>query len=354
MARDALGLLCQTQFAATDIARRALGDALGAVGLGPSECSYRVTAAGDYWRLREYGAGEGFPSLLIVAAPIKRPYIWDIAPAASPIRYCMGRGLQVYMLEWTPPSRLSGGKGIHEHLLAILRCVEAISEARRGRPFLIGHSLGGTLAAIFCASAPRSVRGLALLSAPLCFRAGSMFRDALVSLIPAAAVDEEAIPGSLLSHVTAMASPRVFFWSRLTDAASSLADPRSMEIHARVERWALDEVAVSGKLFVEIIDRLYRENRFCRGDLDVGEGTVGPGRVSTPTFAVANAEDEVAPPASIAPFLEALATDDSRLVVLPPEVGVCLQHVSVLVGRKARERIWPDMVSWLASHSRAA
>jgi polyhydroxyalkanoate synthase len=37
--------------------------------------------------------------VLIVAAPIKRPYIWDLTPAVSAIRYCLGAGLRVYLLE---------------------------------------------------------------------------------------------------------------------------------------------------------------------------------------------------------------------------------------------------------------
>lgn len=46
-----------------------------------------------------------------------------------------------------------------------------------------------------------------------------------------------------------------------------------MEIHARIERWALEEVALPGKLVREIVDELYRENRFCRGTLEVGGGS---------------------------------------------------------------------------------
>ncbi len=36
---------------------------------------------------RDHGRQDGSRCLLVVAAPIKRPYIWDLAPSASPIRY---------------------------------------------------------------------------------------------------------------------------------------------------------------------------------------------------------------------------------------------------------------------------
>jgi len=146
-----------------------------------------------------------------------------------------------------------------------------------------------------------------LLSAPLCFEAGtSKFRDALVSLVPSALSDADSFPGSLLSQVTVMASPDAFVWSRLMDAAWSVADPQAMDIHARVERWALDEVAVSGKLFQQMITWLYRENRLCRGTLNVKNTQVGPSSLSAPTIAVVNTADEVAPLDSIKPFIVAM------------------------------------------------
>jgi polyhydroxyalkanoate synthase subunit PhaC len=349
----ALDVFCRVQFALTDVVRRAQGDALGAFGLNPSECSYNVIASGAYWRLRDYGGCDASLPLLIVAAPIKRPYVWDIAPSASAVRYCLEQGFQVYLLEWEPASSLTGNNGINEHAQAVFECVAKISEESRGaRPFLIGHSLGGTLAAICGAVAPQSVRGLVLLSAPLCFEPGtSKFRDALISLVPSALSDADSFPGSLLSHVTVMASPGAFVWSRLRDAALSVADSRAMEIHARVERWALDEVAVSGKLFHQMIGWLYRENRLCRGILNVRDKRVGPLSLSVPTLAVVNTADEVAPLSSIKPFIDSMPTKDARIIVYPAEIGVCLQHVGILVGHEARNRVWPEVISWLHSHS---
>ncbi len=345
-------IFSHTQFAVADVLRRAQGDALGASGLNPSECPYKVTASAVNWRLRDYGGGRASPLLLIVAAPIKRAYIWDIAPSVSPIRYCLGQGIHVYLLDWKPTSSIAGNDGIAEHSEAILDCVERICEESRGRrPFLIGHSLGGTLAAISCALAPRSVRGLVLLSAPLCFQPGkNEFRDALISLLPSVLFDAGSYPGSLLSHVTVMASPHAFMWSRLKDAALSVIDPHALEIHARVERWALDEVAVSGKLFRQMIDWLYRENLLCRGILNIAETRASPMNLSTPVLAVVNAEDEVAPLASVKPFMDALSTKDATILVCPSEVGVCLQHVGILVGREALNNVWPEIISWLHSH----
>ena len=44
-------------------------------------------------------------------------------------------------------------------------------------------------------------------------------------------------------------------------------DDHAREIHARAERWALDEMPLSGELVGQIIEWLYRENRFCGGNI---------------------------------------------------------------------------------------
>jgi polyhydroxyalkanoate synthase len=345
----------RAQFGVVDVLRRIQGDAIAAFGLGPNETPYQIIASGSYWRLRDYGDQNASPSLFIVAAPIKRPYIWDLTSSASAIRYCLRKNLHVYLLEWMPAARVTSNNGLDECACAISKCVATISaEAQQSKPFVVGHSLGGTLAAIYAASAPESIRGLVLLGAPVCFQPEvSQFRDALVSMVRPDLPDTDPFPGSLLSHISALASPSTFIWSRMIDAALSAVDLRAMDIHARVERWALDEVPLPGKLVHQLIECLYRENRFCRGDLKIGNSLVGPISVSVPTLAVVNMMDDVAPLDSVKPFIEAVATRDARIIEYPGEIGVCLQHLGVLIGREAQTQVWPEIISWINSRAEA-
>ncbi len=231
----ALDAFARAYFAMVDFVRCAQADAYRVLGLGPRECAYRVLASGPHWRLRDYGEDDGSPSLLVVAAPIKRPYIWDLCPSASAIGLCLRQHVHVHLLEWLPATRSTGNGGLDEYASAIRDCVGRIAEKSAMKPFLVGHSLGGTLAAIFATLAPDSIRGLILLAAPLCFQpTTSQFRDALVSLVPPGLSEAEPFPGSLLSQMSALASPDTFVWSRLMDAALSVGDHDAMEMHARV------------------------------------------------------------------------------------------------------------------------
>ena len=349
----ALDALHRVPFTIADILRRAQSEAIGAFGLGPQECPHRIVASGTHWYLRDYAAHPTSPSLLIVAAPIKRPYIWDLAPSVSAISRCLREGFHVYLVEWVPEAGRTQNCGLDEHAKAIAQCVAMITrEAAGTRPYLIGHSLGGTLAAIFGALAASSIEGLVLLGAPLCFEpATSKFRDALVALLPSEVSEADPFPGSLLSCMATLAAPGTFIWSRLMDAALSVTDSQALEIHALVERWSLDEVPLPGKLVHQIMEWLFRENRFCRGTLEVCGAVVGPSSLSVPTLVVVNTTDEIAPLTSIQPCIDAMPMPNARIIKYPGETGVGLQHLGILVGRQAHARIWPEIIAWLKGHT---
>jgi pimeloyl-ACP methyl ester carboxylesterase len=122
---------------------------------------------------------------------------------------------------------------------------------------------------------------------------------------------------------------------------------RARAIHARVERWAPDEVPLPTRLVHQILEWLYREDRLCRGTLSIGKRTAAPSRLRLPTLAIVNPRDEIAPPASVLPFIEAMRGPDVRVLEYSGEIGVGLQHLGVLVGQQAYARVWPEIISWL-------
>lgn len=333
----------------SDVMRRAQGHTLGLLGFDPRECAHRVVAATSFWCLRDYRGPDAGHAVLIVAAPIKRPYIWDLAPAISPVRLLLKRGLHVYLLEWKPPPFVAAADGLAMYAdQAIAASVAWITEWGGRAPFLIGHSLGGTLAAIYAALEPRRIRGLVLLGAPLCFQPhASTFRDAINVMAPLLLMQATTVPGSALSHLSALASPGTFIWSRLIDEISSSGDHRAAEIFLRVERWALDEVAVDGLLMRQVVQWLYQQDRLCRGTLRLGKTTVGPAMADVPALAVVNAADEIAPRACVQPFLSRMPGPDVSLLEFPGETRVGLQHLALLVGPRAHAEVWAAIGDWI-------
>jgi polyhydroxyalkanoate synthase len=104
-----------------------------------------------------------------------------------------------------------------------------------------------------------------------------------------------------------------------------------------------------GPLVSEIVQLLYRENRFCRGTLTIRDQNLGPSSVRVPLLAIVNTADEVAPLNSVKPFLDEMPMKETRIIEYPGEAGIGLQHLALLAGPQAHARIWPEVVSWLRS-----
>jgi polyhydroxyalkanoate synthase len=346
-----------TPYTFLDAARRRAGRALDAAGLGPDEAPWRLAASLPGARLRAYQPPEaGRPALLIIPAPIKRAYLWDLQPDASVVRHALRRGLAVYLLEWLDPGPEEDAFGLAEYALHLpLAALDAVAaETGEADAVLAGHSLGGSLAAILAALHPGRVRGLALVDAPLAFgpeRGGPLARA--VAAAPHArllrAVGGSPVPGSFTSMLSSAAVPEAFLLQRWADLGASLAETRAATLHGRVERWVLDEFAMPGRLFDEVLELLYREDRLARGTLEIAGRRAALGEIRSPVLAVVNPDGLVVPPASILEGLAALPPGTPQRVLWHEAVerGAGLQHLGPLIGGAAHAHLWPSILDWM-------
>jgi polyhydroxyalkanoate synthase len=157
-------------------------------------------------------------------------------------------------------------------------------------------------------------------------------------------------PGSFLSMGGFVAAPLSFGWSRWLDWLGSLPDAAARRTHLRVVRWTLDELPLARRLFEEVVELLYREDRFLRGTLLVRGRPAAPERVEAPLLSVINPRSRLVPPRAVLPFHGAVRSGDRRVLWYRGDSGVALQHVGVLVGRRADRELWPEIVRWVHAH----
>jgi polyhydroxyalkanoate synthase len=204
-------------------------------------------------------------------------------------------------------------------------------------------------AAIFAAAHPHRVRGAVLLESPLHFGADAGAFAPLVAASPDLRALRPAlpvVPGSLLDLATVLAAPREFLLERYLDLAATLGRP-SGRLHLRVVRWTLDESALPGRLFTEVVEDLYRADRLMRGELPIAGRRIGPDAMVVPMLTVLDPRSTAIPPSSIEPFHQAATTVHKKLLHYDGDHGVALQHVGVLIGPNAHTALWPQIIDWM-------
>jgi len=331
-------------FFMSDALRRSLGSLFDGAGLAPQQASWRVVLDQSDFRLRRYGRQGGTAGpVLIVPAPIKRPYIFDLLPEVSIIRRLTEAGFSVYLTQWREQKSASADLGKCVGSLRI--ALDKIAAEHKRAPILIGHSLGGTLAAILAALEPDRVDKLVLIEAPLRFgeHTGALRP---ITLYPDSWLfggTVEPVPGTVLDLASVAAAPDEFSYGRWSDAWASLPDAKALAIHSRVIRWTLDEFAPPAALLQNVVDFLYRKDLFARNELRLLGRLAGSAALAEiPTAAVVDNTSRLVPPSSA---LEPLSSPVVFTYV--PEVGVGLQHVGPLVGRRAHRYIWPRVIEWM-------
>jgi polyhydroxyalkanoate synthase subunit PhaC len=342
-------------FKALDVFRRQQGFASDLFGSGPQETPWREVARWPGARLRHYRGEPGARPLLILPAPFKRGYIWDLAPPVSVVRAALERGFSVFMLDWLPGGSAGDrGPGLAEFALRLPEQAAERIAALTGhaRVDLAGHSLGGTLAAIFASRRPERAGRVVLVDAPLAFAGdGGPLAAAVAKAPPAATITRAfgaAVPGSAINVFSARAVPEAFVRQPSDDALAAAIDPERLAVHLRVRRWTLDEYAMPSRLFEEIAEDLYRHDRFRAGTLRLGDETARLAELVAPVVAVVNPVGKVVPPVSLLAGLRVAGCRERLVLRYRAEAGPAIQHLGPLVGPDAHARLWPRILAWLA------
>lgn len=350
-----LGTLSAMALKNMDRSRQARGKMLDRAGYGPQETASTVLHTEPGLNLRRYGTERtDGPAVLLVPAPIKRSYIWDLTPEVSVVRRWLEHGYQVYMAEWLPAPDNDENFGLDDYgdrmLASCQRAIEA--DSKQSEMVIAGHSLGGILAAIYSCLHPEHVRATIVLEAPLHVEQKSCCFSPLIKATPHARQIADAfqhVPGVFLNMMSAMAEPQAFQWERVMDRYLSMMDPKALANHMRVERWTHDEFPLPGRLFIDIVESIYRNDELMRGTLRFGARAIGPRQIRSPLVSVADPRSKVIPLNSVLAFHEAATCEKKLLLHYEGDIGVNLQHVGVLVGRNAHARLWPSIFTWLAS-----
>ncbi len=352
MAEDADGELDQAARAVLRRARwlAALTSARDApVGPTPKELVWTRNKA----RLYRYAAPEPRRfrvPLLLVYSLINRPTVLDLQPGASLVEYLLERGFAVYLLDWGIWGPEDRGVTIDDLVLDYLPRVarRTLRDAGASELSVLGYCMGGTLVLIWAALHPTfPLRNVVLLAAPVDFaQAGGLARwlqpehfdvDRIVDTfgnVPAALVDFGVKQLRPLSPI----STALKLWERVEDDAYV----RSWQA---MNRWVNEGVPFPGEAFRQWVKLFYRENRLARGTLEIGGRRVDLGAVQASVLNVSAQLDDITPLASTNAVLDLVGSADRAGLEMPGG------HVSMVVGRGARQGLWPMLADWLAARS---
>ncbi len=287
-------------------------------------------------RLLDFGGGG--PVLLLVPSLVNRASVLDLAPGRSLVRFLVGQGLRVLLLDWGWPGEVERRFTLTDYIAGRL---ERAMVAAGGRVVLAGYCMGGLLAVAAAQRRPDLVAALALLATPWDFHGADPARaEALAALAPLlepAMAFAGTLPVDLLQVLFALLDP--FGVAAKYRAFGRLKqDGDRARMFVALEDWLNDGVPLAAPVARECLTGWYGANTPGRGNWRVAGLAVAPAALDLPCFVAVPAHDRIVPPESARPLVSQIR----GAVLHEPAAG----HIGMVAGSRAEAALWRPLLAW--------
>jgi polyhydroxyalkanoate synthase len=288
--------------------------------------------------------------LLLVMATSNPSYVFDLLPGQSLVEYLLRRGHDIYVLEWTAPSRDEKRLRLEDYVLDFIPgCIQAIQK-RSGEDevSIAGYCMGGMLSLMYASlHAGGPLRNLVCFTTPFDFSkfgAWNLWSDPRYFDVDQIVDTLGHFPPELFVASVDMLRPV----SRLTGNVQlwdNLWNDEFVQSKRAFDKWSADTLPIPGELFRQTTKEIVVANKLYDATLKVGGRTVDVGAIKVPFLHVVAEHDHIVPYEAARELVGRVGSTDKEEVVLKGG------HVSLIAGPSAAKRMWPKLDEWLAPRS---
>lgn len=324
------------------------------VGLTPKEVVWKLNKCTLYRYLPVRPPEERFPvPLLLVYALINKPFIFDLHPGRSFVEYMLGEGFDVYLLDWGTPGpedkNTSFDDYITEYLRRAVRKLFRVSGA--DEISMLGYCIGATIAVVYAARYPEvPIRNLILLTAPIDFSVAP--EDSLAMWLEEERLDLDTlvdsmgnVPGELIAMWAKMLKPVENFVGVYVNLWKQLENEAAVRGWQAINRWVEDVIPFAGEAFRQFVQDYSRNNELVEGTHLVDGERVDLSRIDASLLNIIAQYDHLVSRVQSESIMDLVSSEDKELRVIPSS------HVGIMASRRARYKLWPEVVDWLGERS---
>ena len=301
------------------------------------------------WRYRS-GQRRYRPPVLIVHSLVSKSYVLDLLPNTSMVRYLVGEGFDVFLLDWMPPDPADAENTLETYVDDYIPGAigALLKDAGAREVTLVGYCFGGILTLLATAGHPElPIRNMMVMATPCDYREmgfmSNMFAEGRLEaddvidetgLVPARALDE----GFETLKPTDQLVQRVNFFENLWN-------DEFVEGFLAISQWARDQVPFPGAAFRQTVSLLIRQNALLAGVIPLGRKEVHLKDIRCPFLNAFAEQDGITPAASSEPLTGWWAPKMRASCAF--ESG----HIGFVAGRQAAKVARPQIADWIRRHS---
>jgi polyhydroxyalkanoate synthase len=284
--------------------------------------------------------------ILLVMSLVARPYVFDLRPGSSLVQDLVDAGYDVFLLDWGIPDAVESSNTLETYCDEYLpRAAEAVLHVAGAEQVTVfGYCLGAVLSLISVAGHPDlPVSNMVAMATPVDLSRMGPLANIMSKgrMEPEELFDETGnVPAATILNGFRLMTPTSEL-ATLANLWQSLADEQALAAHQALISWANDHIPFPGAAFRQFIHLLLRQQALINGRIPLASREVLLSTISCPVLNVLGDRDTLVPPGSSAPLSDALQGVRVDTLTLPAG------HAGLFVGRQARKRCVPAIMSWL-------
>lgn len=291
--------------------------------------------------------------LLMVFALMNRPSILDLRPDNSFVRYMVGQGFDLYLLDWGIPGPEDKDLKFDDYVLDFMpRAIRKVKALSGSEEFsLMGWCIGAILATLYAALRPDDgLKNLLLLTAPLDFSdktCGSFNKwvDERYFDVDKLLRAFGNMPGEMLDAGAKALKPVENYIGNYVRLLDNLDNPKVVESWHSMNTWVTDLTPMPGGVYRQLIVDLYRKNGIMEGIMMLRGERVDLANIQASVLNVVAEQDHIVPPGQTVGAMAKIGSKDKELLSIPGG------HIGVMTGSAAVKRTWPLLEAWLEARS---
>jgi len=291
--------------------------------------------------------------LLLVFAIMNRPYILDLRPGHSFVEFMVGKGYDVYLLDWGSPGIEDKNMKFDDYALEYLpRAIRKMKQISESNEFsMLGWCIGAIITTIYAALRPDDgLRNLLLLTAPLDFsnRSGLTFAkwtDEKYFDLEKVLTAYGNMPGEMIDYGAKSLKPVENWVGNYCKLWDNLDNPRAVEAWQAMNTWVTDNIPMAGAAYRQLITEFYRNNLLIQNQLHIRNELVNLSHIRASLLTVIAEGDHITPPCQSEAILHKVSSTDKQVYRIPGG------HIGIMAGSSAHRITWPHIEAWLGARS---
>jgi polyhydroxyalkanoate synthase subunit PhaC len=287
--------------------------------------------------------------ILIVYALINKSYIFDLQDDKSWIRNLLSQGFDVFLIDWKPPTSNDKYVSFDDYVNEFIDdCVDIIrNEKSIEKLTLHGYCMGATMSVMYSTFYQHKIKNLVTL-APVIDTSkdttviGNFSRNLAADKIMSSLGN---MPPQLLNTCFAALKPFKQGLNKYFALLEHVDDAKFVENFLRVEKWLYDIPPITGEVFKQWINDIYKNNLLIKNELKLGNKKVDLSKIHIPLLNVVAEEDHLVSPQCSLPLNNLVSSSDNRLMKFPTG------HVGLIASSYSQINVLPRIGKWLFSRS---